>query len=58
MCFRRLGIRYDSNGDIIEGYWENGKLNGIAFLHKPNGEKYINYYEANEKIFSERIEYI
>ena len=52
------GIRYDSNGDIIEGYWENGKLNGIAFLHKPNCEKYINYYEKNEKIFSEKIENI
>ena len=51
-----FGIIYDSNGDIIEGYWVADELNGIALLYKSNGEKYINYYEDGYKSFSEKIE--
>ena len=48
-------IEYLSNGDIIEGYCKNGKLNEVAFVYKLNGDKYIKCYEDGNEIFSEKI---
>ena len=50
------GIKYLPNGDIIEGYCEYNYPNGIVFLYRPNGERYIKYYETGEEIFCEKIE--
>ena len=50
-----FGIKFFPNGDIIEGYWKYGFLNGICFLYKANGEKYIKLYEDDEEIFSKKI---
>ena len=48
-------IQYLYNGDIIEGYCKNGKLNEVAFLYSSKGEKYIKYYVNDDEIFSEKI---
>ena len=39
------------NRDIYEGKWNEDKKNGFGFLHKSNGEKFINILENNKLIF-------
>ena len=50
-----FGIEYLSNGDTIEGYWKNGKLDEFAFLYTIKGETFIKYYVEDNEIFSTKI---
>ena len=48
-------FEYFENGDVYEGERSKDKKNGFGFLHKSNGENFINIYEDDKLIFEKKL---
>lgn len=44
-----IGIYTNSNGDVYDGNWEDGKMKGQGVYNYANGDKYTGEWANNEK---------